>query len=109
MPDIELVRSYSVPLAEAKARLEKIAAELTAEHDLRTEWRGNSLFFERTGLHGEMHLTASKIRLEATLGFLFKPLRGALIDRIERKFEKAFPERAPELERAHRAKKPAHK
>lgn len=94
MPDIELVRSHSVAIPEAKARVQRTADELAPEYHLVSEWRGNTLFFERSGLHGEIHVTASKIRLEATLSFLMKPLKGALTNRIERKFEKLFPEHA---------------
>jgi len=101
MPDIELVRSHAVPISEAKARVQKIAEELTPEYNLASEWRGNTLYFHRSGLHGETHVTASHIRLDATLGFLMKPLKNALVDRIERKFEKVFPEPAP----GHKAKR----
>jgi len=100
MPDIELVRSHAVPVPEAKARVQKIADELAPEYDLSSEWHGNTLRFHRTGLRGETHVTASHIRLEATLSFLMKPLKNALIDRIESKFEKVFPEPA-------KARKPA--
>jgi len=101
MPDIELVRSHAVPISEAKARVQKIADELAPEYDLSSEWRGNTLYFHRTGLHGETHVNASHIRLEATLSFLMKPLKNALVDRIERKFEKVFPEPA----HGHKGKK----
>jgi len=106
MPDIELVKSHSVPIPEAKARVQKIADELAADYDLRSEWRGKILLFERSGLHGEMEVTASKIRLEATLSFLLKPLRSALVERIERKFEKVFPEPTPSAQgKKHVARK----
>lgn len=106
MPDIELERSHSVPIPEAKARVQKIADELAAEYDLQSEWRGRTLLFERSGLHGEMEVTASKIRLEATLSFLLRPLKNALIERIERRFEKVFPEpRTSAQAKKHAARK----
>jgi len=92
MPDIELVRAHSVPLAEAKRRVQETAEELDAEYHLRSEWRGNTLLFDRAGLHGEIQVTGSEIRLQTTLSFLLKPLRAALVERIERKFQKLFPE-----------------
>jgi len=95
MSDIELVRSHAVSISEAKARVQKIADELAPEYDLSSEWHGNTLHFQRSGLHGQTHVTASHIRLVATLGFLMKPLKNALVDRIERKFQKVFPEPAP--------------
>jgi len=91
MADIELVRAHSVPIAEAKRRVQQTAEELDAEYHLRSEWRGNTLLFDRAGLHGEIQVTGSEIRLETTLSFLLKPLRAALVERIEQKFEKLFP------------------
>jgi len=102
MPDIELVRPHSVPIAQAKARVQKTADELAAEYSLRTEWNGDTLRFFRSGLHGEVYVTSSEIRLEATLSFLLKPLEAALVERIESKFEKLFPEPPP----GPQAKKP---
>lgn len=95
MADIKLMRTHFVPLAEAKKRVQRAAEELAAEHDLRSEWEGNVLLFERPGLHGEIRVSASDIRLEASLGFLVKPLRGKLVSELEHKFEKLFPEPKP--------------
>jgi len=102
MPDINLVRSHSVSIQEARARVQKAADELAVEHNLRSEWQGDTLRFYRSGLEGEIKVTASEIRLEATLSFLLKPLQAALVDRIERMFEKLFPEPTP----GSQAKKP---
>jgi len=95
MSDINLVRRHSLPIPEAKARVQKVADELAAEHDLSSEWAGNTIRFHRLGLHGEMQVTASKILLEVTLGFLLKPLRGTLVDHIDRKLDKVVPEPKP--------------
>jgi len=105
MSDIKLVRSHSVPLAEAKARVQKTADELAAEHDLSSQWHGNTLRFDRSGLHGEILVTHSEIRLQVDLSFLLRPLKGALVERIENKFERLF----PEPETGSHAKKPAKK
>jgi len=108
MSDISLVRPHSVPIAEAKGRVQKAANELAAEHELSSNWHGNILYFERSGLHGEIHVTHSEVRVEATLGFLLKPMKAKLVDRLERTFEKLFPE-AHSLTHAKRpTKKTAH-
>lgn len=102
MADINLIRSHSLALPEAKKRVQKAADELAQEHDLHSEWHGNALRFDRTGLHGEVHVTHSHIQLEATLGLLFKPLKGTLVSEIERKFDKLFPEAKAGLHKAQR-------
>lgn len=103
MPDINLVRSYSLPLAVAKARVQKTADELAEEHHLKSEWEGDTLHFDRPGLHGAIEVTDSELRLEVNLSLLLKPLRGRLEKRIMDKFERLFPE-APGK---HRRRKPA--
>jgi len=93
MPDIDLVRPYWAPMAIAKVRVQKAADELAAEHDLKSQWDGDTLRFERPGLQGEICVTVSELRLQARLGFLLKPLKSRLVSEIEDKFNRLFPER----------------
>jgi len=92
MADIQMMRSYTLPIAVAKARVRQAADELAAEYDLTNTWSGNRLRFERSGLHGEVHVGASEIHLQAHLSPLLRPLKGKLVTRIEEKFERLFPE-----------------
>jgi len=92
MPDIDLIRPYWAPMAIAKVRVQKAADELAAEHNLRSQWDGNTLRFERPGLNGEICVTHSELRLQARLGFLLKPLKNRLVNEIEDKFNRLFPE-----------------
>ncbi len=92
MPDIELVRPYSLPVAVAKARVQETADELAAEYHLRSRWHGDTLRFDRTGLHGEIHVTNSEIQLHVHLSLPLRPLRAKLTARIEDKFRRLFPE-----------------
>jgi putative polyhydroxyalkanoate system protein len=105
MADIDLIRPHSLPIAEARARVQKTADELAIEHDLSSEWSGNILRFDRTGLHGEMHVTPSEVRLQVNLGFLLKPLKGTFLSEIERKLDRLF----PATKSGAQAKKPARK
>ena len=105
MPDITLLRSFALPIAVAKARVQKTADELAKEYDLRSEWDGNTLRFERTGLRGEIQVSDSEIRLAADLSFLLKPLKAQLTERIEDKFDRVF----PEIKAGARIAKPAKK
>jgi hypothetical protein len=51
-----------------------------------------------------VHVTGSEIRLDVTLGFLLKPLKGKFVGLIERNFDKVLT-REPRAQ----AKKPARK
>ncbi len=91
MSDIKLVRSHSMPIAKARALAEKAAASLAAEYDLAHEWHGNSLHFHRSGVDGQMHVTASEIQLDVKLGFLLRAFKGKLLQHIERELDQLLP------------------
>jgi len=67
------------------------------------------LRFHRAGLHGEIHVADSEIRLHVNLSLLLKPLRGKLIARIEDKFDRLFPEVKAEVKAKSHEKKPYKK
>ena len=104
MSDFKLVKHHSLPIAKAKARVQKVADGLAAEYALSSEWHGNTLRFHRSGVDGQVHVTGSEIRLDVTLGFLLKPLKGKFVGLIERNFDKVLT-REPRAQ----AKKPARK
>ena len=102
MSDIELCKPHSLPIATAKARVQKAADGLIAEYGLSSEWDGNTLHFHRSGVDCQILVTGSEIRLTASLGFLLKPMKATLVSRIERDFDQFFPEPVPGV----RAKRP---
>jgi len=84
------MRTHSVPLEIAKARVQQAVKELGAEYSVTALWNGDTLRFDRPGLRGEIYVTSSEIRLEATLGLLMRPLKQKLIDLIQDEFERLF-------------------
>ena len=105
MSDINLVRSHSLSIAKAKALVQRAADGLATEYDLESEWHGNTLRFQRSGVDGQMLVTDSKIELNVTLGLLMKPFKGKFVDRIERDLDKLLAEAEPGTQ----AKRPAKK
>ena len=97
MSDIRIRRAHSKPLAEARKDAEKVARQLQQDFDLAYEWDGHVLRFERTGVDGELHVTAREIRLDARLGFLLAFLK----PRIEAEVETILDRLLGAPERAH--------
>jgi putative polyhydroxyalkanoate system protein len=95
MADIEIVKSHSLTIAQAKALVQKSADELAAEYDLTSEWQDDALHFHRPGIDGRMLVTDSEVRLELTLGLLLKPFKGKFIDRLERNFDRLLAGQGP--------------
>lgn len=87
MSDINLVKTHSLPIAKARALVQKVADGLATEYDLSSEWHGNTLRFHRSGVDGQLEVTGSEIRLDVTLGLLLRPLKGKLVGYIESKFD----------------------
>jgi putative polyhydroxyalkanoate system protein len=92
MSDIDLVRRHSLSIADAKDLVQKAADSLAREYHLCSEWRGDTLRFERPGVHGAIHVTDSEVRLAVTLGLLLKAFKASFTAHIERNLDKYLPE-----------------
>ena len=105
MSDINLVRPHSLSIAKAKVLVQRAADGLATEYDLESEWHGNTLRFQRSGVDGQMLVTDSDIKLNVTLGLLMKAFKGKFVDRIGHDPDKLLAEKEPGAQ----AKKPAKK
>jgi len=108
MSDIAFVRAHALPIARAKALVQKFADHLAAEHQLESEWRGNTLHFERPGVHGRIHVAGEKIHLDVTLGVLLKLFKATFVGEIERNLDKYLPEPKSGTPAKKHAKKAVH-
>ena len=88
MADIKMIKFHDLPIAQAKALVQKAADDLGEEYDLTSEWRGDTLRFHRSGVEGHMKVTASEIHLDVTLGFLLKPFKARFVEHIEHAFDR---------------------
>ncbi|HSD53816.1 MAG TPA: polyhydroxyalkanoic acid system family protein [Burkholderiales bacterium] len=104
MSDIKVRRNHSLPLEDARKAAEKVAARLQKDFDLDYAWKRHVLHFERTGVHGELHVTDHDVRLEANLSFLLAFLKPRIEREIDEQFDKYFA--APAAKKPV-AKKPA--
>jgi putative polyhydroxyalkanoate system protein len=107
MSDIAFVRRHSLPIADARALVQKAADALATEYGLGAEWHGNTLHFQRTGVHGQIRVTKAGVRFDVTLSPLLKPLRTTLAGQIERNLDKYLPEPKPAAS-ARAARRTAH-
>jgi len=108
MSDIKVRRNHSLPLADARKSAEKVAAQLKKDFDLEYAWKRHVLHFERTGVHGELHVTEHDVRLEANLSFLLAFLKPRIEREIDEQFDKYFaatPARKPAVKKAPPGKK----
>lgn len=74
MADININKSYSLEMSEARKRLEKMVGGLQSQYGIKSAWTGKMATLSGTGLKkGVVELTDSAINVEITLGLLAKP------------------------------------
>jgi putative polyhydroxyalkanoate system protein len=105
MADVRINRKHHLSIAHAKKIAQKAADDLAEEYDLQSAWNGDTLKFERSGVNGEMRVTASHIDLELTLGFLLKPFKSKFESHISHRLDELLVAATPEPEVAKPAAK----
>lgn len=90
MPSIDIKRSHSRPLPEARRKVEHVAAHLAEKFDIAWRWEGNVLHFERSGVDGQIKVGAKQVHVTANLGFLLMALRGPVEREIHRYLDEEF-------------------
>ncbi len=90
MPTIEITRSHSRPLAEARKAVQRVADHIASKFDVESGWEGNTLFFRRSGVDGHIKVSARKVHVTVQLGFLLMAIRGSVEREIHRYLEEEF-------------------
>ena len=78
MADISLKRAHALGLKGAHAAANKMADKLAEKFDLKGSWSGNTLNFVRPGVTGTLAVTDHDMKLEVTLGFMLKMMKGPI-------------------------------
>ncbi|MDQ3027471.1 MAG: polyhydroxyalkanoic acid system family protein [Pseudomonadota bacterium] len=91
MADIELHRIHNLGLKAARTAAEKMAEQLGRKFDLKGEWHGNVLKFERPGVSGSLAITDKDMNLSVALGFLLKAMKGSIETAVRQELDKLFP------------------
>lgn len=90
MPRIDIHRPHQLPLAEARAVVDQVAARMREKFDLEGRWQGDTLHFSRPGVNGRIAVAGDAIRVQAELGLLLAPLKGMVEQEIRRKLDEHF-------------------
>ena len=92
MSNIDIRHAHSLQVKQAKQSVERLAGKIAERFGVEYAWRGNTLEFERMGVHGAIKVMADEIHVVAKLGFLLMGLRGPVEDEIRRQMVKEFGE-----------------
>ena len=78
MADISLNRTHALGLKGAHTAANKMADKLGEKFDLKGTWSGNTLNFSRPGVNGTLAVSETDMKLEITLGFMLKMMKGPI-------------------------------
>jgi putative polyhydroxyalkanoate system protein len=92
MADISLRRTHTLGLQGAHAAANKMVDRLSEKFDLKGSWSGNTLTFARPGVTGALEVSDHDMKLEVTLGFMLKMMKGPIEQSVHEQLEKALKE-----------------
>ena len=91
MADIDINKSHSLEISDARERLEKMAGDLQARYGIKSAWTGNTATLSGTGLKkGRVELTDTAINVQITLGFLAKAMKGKVQEQVNMALDHAL-------------------
>ena len=90
MASIDIQRSHSKPLKDAKKSVERVAKHIADKFDVEYQWDGNTLNFSRTGVHGSIAVTAKDIHVSVNLSFMLMMIKSSVEKEIHRYIEDEF-------------------
>lgn len=90
MPRIEISRPHQLPMAEARAVVDKVAARMQEKFGMASQWQGDTLKLSRSGVTGSIAVGSDTIEVKAELGMMLAPLKGMVEQEIRRKLDEHF-------------------
>ena len=90
MPNIDIKREHSRPIAEARQAVQRVADHIAKKFDVRCHWQGSTLHFERSGVDGHIKVSAKQVHVTARLGFLLMAIQGSVDREINRYLDEEF-------------------
>lgn len=90
MADIEARRAHSLSLEDARKVAQQLADQLKDQFQLDSEWHGNTLKFNRSGVKGHVQVSDKDVAVEISLGFMLKAFKGKIQSEVTKNMDKMF-------------------
>lgn len=94
MPDIQIEREHSFDFATARGYAKEWLQKANEEFGLSVDYQEGEgqdvATIKKAGVDARAILTADKVRFEAELAFLAKPLKGTIVSGIEKGLDDFF-------------------
>ncbi|MFN6994253.1 MAG: polyhydroxyalkanoic acid system family protein [Aquincola tertiaricarbonis] len=87
MAQLAVHRTHTLGLAQARERAKEWVAQAERDYGLRCDYQAGEaqdrVLFRRSGVSGELHVSADRFDLQAQLGFLLSAYQGRIESQIE--------------------------
>ena len=91
MAKLNIEQAHALPIDEVKKRLQALADRLSAKYGIDAKWTSDrEASLKRTGVSGTIHLAEDKVAVLLDLSFALLPLKGKILERIERELKAAL-------------------
>lgn len=84
MSSIDIHHAHALPADAARQAIDAMAARLTDKFSLATEWVGDALRFNGSGVKGLIELLPGQVHVAAELGFPVSMMKGMVESEIQR-------------------------
>ncbi len=84
MSQIDIRHEHGKTPEQARVAIEEAAAKLSDRFGLRSQWQGDTLQFNGSGVDGAIQLLPGAVRVTASLGFLLSAMKGMVEGEIKR-------------------------
>jgi len=84
MSSIDIRHAHSLPVDGARKAIEDVAAKLSERFGLQSNWVGEVLNFNGSGVDGAIELQPGQVHVTAKLGFLLSAMKGMVEGEIQR-------------------------
>ncbi len=85
---MKIRREHSLGTAEARRRVDEIAADMGSRLNLSSEWRGDALQVTGSGVDGTIAVSEDAIEIQIELGFALMLMEGSIRSAIESTMDK---------------------
>ncbi|MCD6679363.1 MAG: polyhydroxyalkanoic acid system family protein [Burkholderiaceae bacterium] len=77
-------------MKKARVAAQRVADDMAQSFEMESEWDGNALHFERSGVSGSLTVSRDRVVLDAQLGGLVGLFRASIEERLHADFDRYF-------------------
>lgn len=90
MSIIDIHAFHTMSHEQAQQAADDLSRDLAEKFSIDYGWDGDEIHFERPGVHGQISVLESEIRIQARLGLMLMMLKGPIETEIVRYLEEHF-------------------